>query len=609
MPYYFQQRVAERYFTYHNICMSGNKIENNKLYSVLAPQITGAVLAKDTPPYTNTFILLSGGNPLYLSNKSGTNLKPIKWAIVPSTNKYPDLNVISLTGAIPVNPNSINNFSYPFSLVLKNYYVKYRYFMTHPASGARINQPNPNGRWIYSKKPAFTDYLPYVNYFNYDFKNSYINNNLLAGFGKDIDTHFYNIVVSDENKNVIFKRIPELSNTTNFLEISKIPRALSGTFLSTSSAINIPLYPFDYDLSFIQINSNTSFGERVKMSERNILVSDPLSANGRIYVYSINQYLTGKEVNPEKILTSNYNLSGFGAVIDFKEIKNRSAKSYKEILAVSTKTQSNSSIEIYSNNFVTRIGGQPLKNLLNYSVSGQRFRNVWSSEILNQENLNGNGYYGYDLALQVPDTTFNKNTNILYVSEPYNNQGKVYVYAQRTSKNTWHYLTTLSSASAMNYGYSLASSGPYVIISAPNTLINNVTGAFIDVYKFSTSDQNGVSLSSNNGTSLMIGPSSYGYYDLSKTDTFFIPSTSNLGKHIDYNENNLNYNLQDMRTFNFYGNHLSITADDKTEVYTRYFDKFEKNCEISGAIKTKIWQNATFQINNSAVNLNSANVL
>jgi hypothetical protein len=198
---------------------------------------------------------------------------------------------------------------------------------------------------------------------------------------------------------------------------------------------------------------------------------------------------------------------------------------------------------------------------------------------------------------------------MLYVSEPYNGQGKVYVYAQKTSNNSWHHLTTLSSASAINYGYSIAASGPYVTISSPNTIINNVTGAFIDVYKFSTSDVYGIPLSSNNGTSLILDSTNYGYYDLAKTDTFFIPSTSNLGKHVDYNENNLNYTLQDMRTFNFYGNHLSIAGDDKTEIYTRYFDKFEKNCEISGSIKSKIWQNITFQINNSAVNLNSANVL
>ena len=591
--------------------MSGNQVESNKLYSTLAPQITGAVLAKNAPPYTSTTVSLSGGGPTYLSNKSGVNLKPIKWAIVPFTNKYPDLNVISnsLTSVIQTNPNSRNNFSFPFSMVLKNYYVKYRYFMTHPVSGARVNQPTLSGRWIYSKKPAFTDYIPHVSYFNYDFQNSYTNNTVLTGLGMDIDTHFYNIVVSDVNKNVIFKRIPVAANTENFLEKSKLQQSLSATFLSSSSAINTYLYPFDYDLSFKQIDPNTSFGERVKLSEKNILVSDPLSAAGRIYVYSINQYLTGSEINPEKIITSNYSLSGFGQVMDFKEIKNRSGKIHKELLAVSTKGQSASSIEIFTNNFVTEIAGQPLRTLLNYSISGQRFRNVWSSVILNQNGLDGNGYYGHDLTLQVPDTTFNKTTNMLYVSEPYNGQGKVYVYAQQTSNNSWHYLTTLSAASAINYGYSMAASGPYVIISAPNTIINSVTGAFIDVYKFSTSDENGVPLSSDNGTALILGLSTYGYYNLAKTDTFFIPSTSNLGKHVDYNENNLNYTLQNMRTFNFYGNHLSIAGDDKTEIHTRYFDKFEKNCEISGSIKSKIWQNITFQISNSAVNLNSANVL
>lgn len=601
MAYYYQQKIAERYFTYNNIRHDGSKIENNKLYSVLSPQYFG-VLARDIPPYTNTGIILSGGLPPYIAG--GTPTHPIKWSIVDMSNDYPKLDVITsaVTSAIIMDPNSINNFSHPFSLVVKNTYFKYRYFLTHPTSGARNFQPNPFGRWIYSRKVAFIEYETNLNYFKYNFGKIYTDSTLLSGFGIDIDAYKYNIVVSDSNKNVIYKKL-NISNTENFLTMSRLRPTLSSTFFSKNSATNIILRPFDYEFTYKNIDPNTSFGEKVRMSEKNILVSDSLSGNGRIYVYSINQFVTGSEIHPERILTSNYNLSGFGRVIDYKEVKNRSSKIFREVLAVSTKTQSNSSVEIYFNNFVDRISGTPLNRLLNYSISGQRFRNVWSSRIINQSNLSGTGYYGYDLALQVPDTTFNKNTNVLYVSEPFNNKGVIYVYGYKSRENTWEYLTSLSSTSAKNYGYSISVGGPYLTVSAPNTIINNVTGALIDVYKFMTSDENGVPLSS--GTALFLS----GFYDIKKTDTLFIPSTSNLGKHIDYNENNLNFNLFDRKYTNFYGNHLAIAGDYKTEIYCRYFDKFEKNCDIFTSDKSKIWENVTYQISNSAVRLNAARVL
>lgn len=602
MPYYYQQKIAERYFTYNNIRHDGAKIENNKLYSALAPQVFG-VVAKDISPYTNTGLILSGGFPLYSDENP-----QIKWSIVEMSNDYPDLNVInsSVTSTIIMDPNSRNNFSYPFSMVVKNTYFKYRYFLTHPASGARNFQPNPFGRWIYSKKPAFIEYQTNLNYFKYNFGKIYTNNHILSGLGIDIDTYKYNIVISDNNKNVIYKKL-NISNTENFLKMSRLTPSLSSTFFSTNSTTNIILKPFDYDLFPKEVDPNTSFGKRVKISNKNILVSDPLSGNGRIYVYSINQYITGNEIHSEKVLTSNYNLSGFGRVIDYKEVKDRSSKIYKEVLVVSTKTQSNSSIEIYSNNFVDKIGGIPLNRLLNYSISGQRFRNVWSSRIINQSNLSGIGYYGYDIAIQVPDTTFNKTTNVLYVSEPFNDRGVIYIYGYQSSSNSWSYLTSLSSVSANNYGYSISVGGPYLNVSAPNSVVNNVTGALIDVYKFTTSDENGVSLSA--GTPLFLGGISYGFYNINKTDTLFIPSTSNLGKHIDYNENNLNFNLLDRKYTNFYGNHLAIAGDNKTEIYCRYFDKFEKNSEIFSSDKNKIWKNVTYQISNSAVRLNAANVL
>ena len=602
MPYYYQQKIAERYFTYNNIRHDGSKLESNKLYSALAPQIYG-VVAKDISPYTNTGVILSGGLPLY----SEANPQ-IKWSIVEMSNDYPDLNVISssVTSAIIIDPKSRNNFSYPFSLVLKNTYFKYRYFLTHPTSGARNFQPNPFGRWIYSKKVAFIEYETNLNYLKYNFGKIYTDNTLLSGFGIDLDAYKYNIVVSDSNKNVIYKKL-NISNTENFLTMSRLRPTLSSTFFSKNTATNIILRPFDYEFTYKNTDPNTSFGEKVRMSEKNILVSDPLSGSGRIYVYSINQYLTGNEIHPEKILTSNYNLSGFGRVIDYKEVKNRSSKIFKEVLAISTKTQSNSSVEVYSNNFVNRISGTSLSRLLNYSISGQRFRNVWSSKIINQGNLSGTGYYGYDLALQVPDTTFNKNTNVLYVSEPFNNKGTIYVYGYKSRDNTWEYLTTLSSSSARNYGYSISVGGPYLTVSAPNTIIDNITGALIDVYKFITSDENGIPLSS--GTALFSSSILYGYYDIKKTDTLFIPSSSNMGKHIDYNENNLNFSLLDRKYTNFYGNHLAVAGNNKTEIYCRYFDKFEKNCDIFTSDKNKIWENVTYQISNSAIRLNAAKVL
>lgn len=605
MPYYYQQKIAERYFTYHNICHDGEKIETNKLYTLLAPQKFGTV-ARSVPPYTTTSFLLSGGLPTYYNN-TGSADPTIKWSIVELPNQVPDLNLITpqVTSSIVLKVSARNNFSYPFSMVVRNIYFKFRYFMTHPASGARLNQPNPTGRWIYSRKPAFIEYFTRFNYFNYNFKRKYTNNTVLSAYGIDLDAYNYNIVVSDNNKNVTYKEINVTS--TDFVNDTTIKETLSGSFLSDKSNTNIRLYPFSYELSSHPIDLNTSFGHKVRLSEKNLLVSDPLSGDGRIYVFAINKYITGNRILPDKILTSQFGLTNFGKVIEYKEVKDRSNKTYKEVLAISSQTPNNTSIEIFSNNFVTRISGVKMSDNLNISISGQRFRNVWSSRIVSQGNLNGSGYYGYDLGLQVPDTTFNKTTNVLYVSEPYNNQGVVYVYGYHNYNNTWNYITSLSSASALNYGKSLSVSGPYAIISAPNSIVNGVTGALIDVYKFSTSDFNGVPLSA--GTPLMLDGTQYGFYTLEKTDEIFIASNKNLGKHIDYNENNLTTNFLNRKNTNFYGNHLAITGDNKTDIYTRYFDKFEKNCTIDSATKSKIWQNITYQISNSAVFLNAAQVL
>lgn len=604
MPYYYQQKIAERYFTYHNICHDGEKIENNKLYTILAPQKFGTV-AKSIPPYITTGFLLSGGLPTYY-NSYGTLVSSIKWSIVEHPNQIPDLNLTTpaVTSSIPIKISTRNQFSYPFSMVIRNTYFKFRYFMTHPASAARLNQPNPIGRWTYGRKTAFIEYFIKFNYFNYDFKKKYTNNTMLSAYGIDIDSYNYNIVVSDSNKNVKYKEVNATS--TDFIGDNTLKSSLSGSFLNNNETI---IRPFNYELSTHSIDLNTAFGHKVRLSEKNLLISDPLSGNGRIYVYAINKYLSGNKILPDKILTSNLNLSGFGKVIEYKEVRDRSNKTYKEILAVSTQTESNSSIEIFHNNFVTKISGVKMFNLLNISISGQRFRNIWSSKTINQQNLTGTGYYGYDLGLQVPDTTFNKTTNVLYVSEPYNNQGIVYVYGYHSFNNTWNYITSLSSASALNYGQSISVSGPYAIISAPNSIIGGVVGALIDVYKFSTSDYNGVSLSASGGIPLILDGTQYGYYNLEKTDGFFIPSTENLGKHIDYNENELTTNFLNRKQINFYGNHLAITGDNKTEIYTRYFDKFEKNCQISSASKSKIWENITYQISNSAVFLNAARVL
>jgi len=605
MPYYYQQKIAERYFTYHNLCHDGEKIENNKLYTLLAPQKFGT-LAKSVPPYITTSFLLSGGLPTYYNNLGAPD-PTIKWSIVEIPNQIPDLNLItpSVTSSIPIKISTRNQFSYPFSMVIRNMYFKFRYYMTHPASAAKLNQPNPTGRWIYSRKPAFIEYFTRFNYFNYDFKRKYTNNTVLSAYGVDLDSYYYNIVASDSNKNVTYKEVNVTS--TDFIDNNTIKESLSGSFLSNKINSNIRIYPFNYDLSTHPIDLNTAFGHKVRLSEKNLLVSDPLSGNGRIYVYALNKYITGNKILPDKILTSNFVLSGFGNVIEYKEVRDRSNKTYKEVLAVSTQTANNSSVEIFSNNFVTKISGVKMFNLLNISISGQRFRNVWFSKGINQENLSGTGYYGYDLGLQVPDTTFNKTTNLLYVSEPYNNKGVIYVYGYHNLNNTWNYITSLSSASALNYGKSISVSGPYAIVSAPNSIISGVTGALIDVYKFSTSDLNGVPLSA--GTALFLDGQQYGFYTLEKTDEIFIPSNKNLGKHIDYNENQLTTNFLNRKNINFYGNHLAITGDNKTEIYTRYFDKFEKNCQISSASKSKIWENITYQISNSAVFLNAAQVL
>lgn len=588
MPYYFQSRVATRYFVFRNVRHNGQTIEVDKMYSILAPYRAG-IKAKYIAPYTTTPLTAAGGiEQLPVSDNTRGN-----WSLVNKTNKYPNLHLV-LKGLSAISLSAFNtvqlsskNLSEPFDLIIKDNYFRYRYFLTHPLSGARATQPTLSGRWIYSRQTAFEAYTGYPSSVNYSFSFPLSSNNLLSGVAVDMSAYGYNFVVSDEQKNVVYKKLAV--TPFSFIAGSVDQEILLGSFVSKSPSDYKVLLPFTSDGVSQDVDSNTSFGYQVANTGRNIAVSDPLSGSGCIYLYSIDKTLAGGWIANDRVLYPVSATSNFGAKMTYKESRNRKGNIIEEVLVVSTQQQDTSAVEIFTNSVVTVLSGLSLS-----SYGTDYFQNRWSSTVLTAANISLTGYYGYDLVFQGRDRDYNNVGRFLYVSEPFTEQGYVHMYF--LSGRQWHFVTSLSSASATNYGYSIDTGGPYLAVSAPNSIVDTVTGALIDIYKTST-----------------VASTAVGYepilsniqYKIEKTDTLFIPSSGNLGKNVKLDVNYCVSMPEDRQTTDFYGDHLVVTGDDKTQVYCRYFDKFLLNTELLSANKSTIWQNSVFQISNSAVKINS----
>jgi hypothetical protein len=630
MPYYFQNHKATRFFIYSNVVHNGSKIDISKLYATLAPQNSG-VKALNIYPYNSTERNLSIGYPnsssfKYLTGSAG------KWSIVDteSMHKMPNFyvvyNQISSYYLPPINPNT--GISEPFTLVLQYNYFKNRYFLLNPLTGVRTNQPTLSGRWIYSRKNAFNAYITTVSATPYVFNYSVSSGNLIEPTVLSLDTEHSNRIILSNNKSEVLFKLNPFNSYSLTSPISSITAGLVNSFISLATGSNIRLSAFDANTKqSYYINPSSYFGRTVKLTNRNIAVAAPYLENGKIFIYTQSQYVSGNPLVNNDIVLSHFSFaSGFGSSMAYKGLRNSKGKEHMEILAISSKIPANSSVAVYHNNFVTSNSGSPLFKYPN--TNNLNFYNNWSLFTLTNSSTNLNGCFGFSMGIQTKDPRFNHTSNLIYVSDPFYNKGIVNVYSLENRLN----VTTLSSASASNYGYDISCSGPYVAISAPYSVINNVSGCLIDIYKLRTLTKlasglpfsidpitNFVSgsaylLDDYNGESVLtdisdyklmqtvdvrIGESYKIYYKLDKTDTIFIPTSSNLGISINLAVKYYDWEYHNRRRKNFYDDYLIVSGDEFSQVYARRFDKFVKINNLPPAKISSMTDNIIYQIDSN----------
>jgi hypothetical protein len=639
MPFTKQQLGGTRYYVYNNIRHDGNRlICEDAPYSILAPQLSG-IKAPAIHPFDSTPAVVCEGFPTYndeVQHKPKPNRNG-RWSLVPKTNMYPDLSVVYQTlenaaALPPINPSSRNGYSDPFTIVVEVNKFRDRYFLEHSTNQAKPNQPTPTGRWIYAQAPAFYTYRASVSTTPYTYSLTLTTNNPIQGNAVSLDTWGQNIVISDSNNVVKYKQVDGsvygAPNSTSYLK-------LSSSFINSSTALDTRLYPYDpitkndiIDLNFPGCN----YGAQVKMTRRNIVVTYPLS--GQIFVYSRNERRPLESVysiTKTKVLSALF--PNAGGSIAFVNRKNKNGVERAEYLAVASTSATNDKVQFWQNNLVSTvkgINGTKIPFSATNTLSTYAYHNRWSTfpSVITYSQAT-TGSFGYKLAFITPDLRYNKLSDFLLVSEPFKNRGGVHVYRKDHATNSFIYMTMLSSASARNYGAGLCTAGPYTVITGPRTVLQNVTGVLVDVYRVSTSkgrtpvrpptcplptkpvDRYSPGVPSNNWKTLP-GPkrpwfgslsplsASAVYYDLKKVDTFFIPNSGDLGFDVD-----MISNIDTVAPFenigrNYFGDNLVITGNNITFVYNKCVNKFELLCTLSGATVSRIWDNNIYQINNNS---------
>jgi hypothetical protein len=239
----------------------------------------------------------------------------------------------------------------------------------------------------------------------------------------------------------------------------------------------------------------------------------------------------------------------------------------------------------------------------------------WKKNTINYPNAT-NGYFGYDVKIQTKNAKQNPIKDFVYISEPYKNNGYVHVYTSvyypLLNSEKWTHITSISTEDVFGYGQFLASSGSYLAIATPNALFQGVSGLYIDIYKTQTLPQSSSAKKIEGFTSfkkLSGSPPEQVvdfYYKLQKTQTIFLSGddSKNLGKSIEMSCTFMNEKLGEAKYKNWYGDFLVIGGENKSLIYSRYFDKFEFFCEIDKAEKITIWENAICSVSGNNINFN-----
>lgn len=134
------------------------------------------------------------------------------------------------------------------------------------------------------------------------------------------------------------------------------------------------------------------------------------------------------------------------------------------------------------------------------------------------------------------------------------------------------------------YGTHLSNSGPYLCIGSTSaeSFFESVTGSYLELYKFNVSRNELNEITVN------------------KTLTDYMFITGNIVS-LDFTSNYFTTTINDRKNKNFYGDHLIVAKEDKTDVYSINFDKFEPLNEINNTFNfVKQYNNGFLGVNNNS---------
>jgi hypothetical protein len=631
MPFEKQQRNSTRYFVYNNLRYDGNKIIGaDKPTAVLAPYKAG-VPAPKTPVFTDLSSDYSGGYPNLTGEDTAGN-----WNMVDNYRRLPDPQIINRcilnTNNTPsAVSGSRNGLSKPFSAVVQFDTFKNRYYLTtESVSSRRSNQITPDGRWVYARPIRFCRYVTDFATTDYSYNIVLSTTNAITTSGRAIATWGQNFIASDASQYVNYRQVNGSVYSFGISGEGGFP-ALSSSIVAPNTALNQRLYPFDIVTKNNNSNINfpgSNYGYQVGLTRRNLVVSYPLSS--QIFVYTRNEKRPFNgifELTNSKVLTASFNNAGTS--LAYVSRNNRYRRDEIEYLAVGSESAANNKVQIWTNQIVTRVRNTNMGELsankvllqnTNTSLSSFSFQNRWSvkpSIITNSRAVSGS--FGSKLAFITPDLKYNRLSDFLVVSEPHTNNGFIHLYKKDENSNQFKYVTNITTNIGKNFGTSIATAGPYLAVSAPRSILQGVSGTLIEIYRIETRKKRKpvpfvctgnvrtlfntrywCGVEPINGSTAPVLSSSQTVYKIVDVDTIFIPNsgTEKIGYDITFSNNYDTLSLHDNMYRHYYGDHLVITGDTKSYVYSKCDDKFEFLCHIPGAATSRIWDNNIYQINN-----------
>lgn len=549
----------------------------------------------------------------YVGSAIDVNLP--KWAIVDNAQTYPDFDLMYgkyLSGFFPpVDVNSRNGFSKPFSMSLLLRYYNYRYWLEHPPSEARPCQPSVSGRWVTSKENAFTVYVPYICAYDYDFGFRITNTTYSTSpiYSASINKNIFTFGVNDFDP-ITFIVSNQYVKIMYLQNVSFLPSEVDTSF--QNDAVNYSFYPFDNNRNAVVLPYDSEFAQAVATSDINAYAAAP--ALDAVFVWQIN---SGVFSPNDQILSGSFDMSP-GVPVNLKTAESKSNR----FVAFSNK-DNNSFLSIFQNNttqvscvsteIVTISPGVTAVSCVDQKTIGELYNkeylNIFNDFSITNTSQGPNEQWAYDFDFIPVQQNINK--NLLFVSSPgltgwsdgrlqayFWNDGELNV--QPSWKEHGNYIYgggNFDFADNGGYGKFVRTSGRYLLVGSVSGVdfVNSLPENPLDtlhLYRINSVDYaydqmpNDISL------------------DCVLTDELFIT-----GGHIVDIDICANYDIvsrSNRKTQNFYGDHVIVTLDNgKTLNYSINFNKLEplNTIEFFNYDSVKMYNNAFIGVNNNNSNI------